>query len=192
MGDDRHREAGVEAAQIVPVSTDLGWLEPLYRQHSEEMFRVACRVTGNADDAEDVLQTVFLRLARRVKAPDLAGGAGAYLRRAAVNAALDVLRARRLRSVSAAGDAGARDIRDQARPIDEQQLDLELANQLRRALTRLNARSANMFVLRYFEGLGNRDIARAFGTSPSAVGVTLHRARCRLREEIGPYLGGTP
>ena len=56
-----------------------------------------------------------------------------------------------------------------------------------RALSRLNPRAAEVFALRYFEGLDNREIARILGTSWSSVAVTLHRTRVRLRKEI---LGG--
>jgi DNA-directed RNA polymerase specialized sigma24 family protein len=45
-----------------------------------------------------------------------------------------------------------------------------------------------MFALRYFEGFDNREIARVMSTSALVVGVTLHRARARLRKEIGSYL----
>ena len=58
------------------------------------MFRAAYRVTGNAGDAEDVLQTVFMRLLRRHSDAEAVGNMEAYLRRAAVNAALDLIRSR--------------------------------------------------------------------------------------------------
>jgi DNA-directed RNA polymerase specialized sigma24 family protein len=45
-----------------------------------------------------------------------------------------------------------------------------------------------MFALRYFEGFANGEIAKVMNTSPLVVGVTLHRARARLRKEIGKYL----
>jgi DNA-directed RNA polymerase specialized sigma24 family protein len=45
-----------------------------------------------------------------------------------------------------------------------------------------------MFALRYFEGFDNGEIARVMSTSALVVGVTLHRARTRLRKEIGSYL----
>src|SRR5918993_5522222 len=73
----------------------------LYERHYEAVFRAALRVTGNPADAEDVLQTVFLRvLARGEDLEDVALPA-AYFRRAAVNAAVDVLRRRELRGESA-------------------------------------------------------------------------------------------
>jgi len=67
-------------------------LERAFRAHHGLVFRTAYRITGNAADAEDVLQTVFLRLARRGANADVVEDDESYLRRAAINAALDVMR----------------------------------------------------------------------------------------------------
>jgi DNA-directed RNA polymerase specialized sigma24 family protein len=85
----------------MPSTTPVPGFAELYERNYEAVFRAALRVTGNPADAEDVLQTVFLRV--------LAGGEkvedvplpSAYFRRAAVNAAVDVLRRRALRAESA-------------------------------------------------------------------------------------------
>jgi RNA polymerase sigma factor (sigma-70 family) len=61
---------------------------------------------------------------------------------------------------------------------------------LTEALARLGETAAQMFALRYFEGFGNAEIGNIMKTSPLVVGVTLHRARARLRKEIGRYLSG--
>jgi DNA-directed RNA polymerase specialized sigma24 family protein len=46
-----------------------------------------------------------------------------------------------------------------------------------------------MFVLKYFEGYGNQEIAELMGTSSMVVGVVLHRARAKVRRELGDYIG---
>src|SRR6266849_5538194 len=69
-------------------------LEILFRQHSDRVFRAAHRVTGSAADAEDVLQTVFLRLARG-ESPNALENPEGYFARAAINASLDLLRSRK-------------------------------------------------------------------------------------------------
>ena len=75
-------------------------LEEVFREHHAMVFRAAYRVTGNADDAEDVLQTVFLRLVKRDSGAEPVDNMASFLHRAAVNAALDLLRARQnIRSV---------------------------------------------------------------------------------------------
>ena len=56
----------------------------------------------------------------------------------------------------------------------------------------MSAKAAEIFVLRYFEGYGNNEIAGMLGTSRSTVNVILHRTRERLREELASYLGEKP
>jgi len=58
-------------------------------------------------------------------------------------------------------------------------------------VSKLGSTAGQMFALRYFEGLGNAEIAAVMNTSPLVVGVTLHRARARMRKEIGRYLKRT-
>src|SRR3954447_19748089 len=69
-------------------------LEVLFRDHHRQLFRAAHRITGSVADAEDVLQTVFLRLARSHESYDLSENPQAYLSRAAINASLDLIRSR--------------------------------------------------------------------------------------------------
>jgi len=165
-------------------------LEELFRDHHERVFRAAFRVTGNADDAEDVLQTVFFRLLRRDDDLDLSRSAASYLHRAAVNASLDLLRHRKR--------AGAVDVEGMEETLEDpaeagperHQRGRQMAADLRRAMTRLAPRHAEIFALRYLEGYGNKEIAAALGTSQTAVAVTLHRVRGRLRKELAAHRGG--
>jgi len=166
-------------------------LESLFQRHQDRVFRTAYRVTGSPADAEDVLQTVFLRVAGRQEAAETADNAEAYFSRAAVNASLDLLRSRK-RSRAVAFD----DVEERAsiatfvskdNPASHQE-DRELRELIRDAVARLGATAGQMFALRYFEGHGNAEIAKIMNTSPLVVGVTLHRARMRLRKEIGRYL----
>lgn len=80
------------ASAAPPTGASDPWLERCYQQYADRVYRAAYRVTGSSTDAEDVLQTVFLRLARRAPGDSLGEDAGGYLHRAAVHAALDVLR----------------------------------------------------------------------------------------------------
>jgi RNA polymerase sigma-70 factor (ECF subfamily) len=67
---------------------------------------------------------------------------------------------------------------------------LEIKNWLRRELAALNPRTAEMFALRYLEGLDNREIARAMNTSQAVVAVTLHRTRARLKKKLRGFMKG--
>ena len=163
-------------------------LETLFREHHERVFRAAYRLTGSAADAEDVLQTVFLRLAGRGGAIDLSPSPAAYLHRAAVNASLDLLRAKSAAKRVALDDVASEIVESPSRSPEAQQVDRELRRLIRAAISRLGATAAEMFALRYLEGYGNAEIAQLLGTSQMTVGVTLHRARTRMRKEIGEYL----
>jgi RNA polymerase sigma-70 factor, ECF subfamily len=173
------------------VSVELDSVEALFQKHNQRVFRTAYRVTGSAADAEDVLQTVFLRVSRGQENAASAENTEAYLSRAAVNAALDLLRSRK-RSKTVAIDeveSGASMSPLVARHNPEtHHEDRELRNLIREAVSKLGDTAGQMFALRYFEGYGNAEIAQMMNTSALVVGVTLHRARTRLRKEIGQYL----
>src|SRR6186997_1920359 len=90
-----HKEAALPAELAVQRATPPADLERIFLEHQGRVFRAAYRVTGSLTDAEDVLQTVFLRLMRRDATAAGVEHLGSYLYRAAVNTALDVLRTRR-------------------------------------------------------------------------------------------------
>lgn len=189
-GDERRVQAVQAAAREQPLMRPPLALEGIFRTHHEAVFRAAYRITGNAMDAEDVLQTVFTRLLRREQELDLADGAGSYLHRASVNAALDLLRARR-RSRAVGLEEAEEAVVDSADAGPEgRRLGRELRVRLRSALAKLSPRTAEIFALRYFEGLGNQDIARLMGASQTSIAVILHRARHRLQKELSSLQGG--
>jgi RNA polymerase sigma-70 factor (ECF subfamily) len=152
----------------------------LFEEHHGMVFRTAYRITGNAADAEDVLQTIFLRMLRRDTNAVL-GNEESYLRRAAVNASVDLIRARQTEQNLPLLEHAARTSESPPGEIREC---------LRRAFARLSPRSAEMFALRYFEDFTNQQIARALNVSQVLVAVTLHRTRQQLQKEIRSYLGG--
>ncbi len=160
-------------------------LEAVFQRHNRLVFRSAYRVTGNPSDAEDVMQTVFLRLLRREGSLELGSNPEGYLHRAAVNAALDLLRSRKSARSISLEDTSAQATQDFSPGPEARHAATEIREWLRDAVGRLNNTAAEMFVLRYFEGYGNREIADLMGTSQGTVAVTLHRTRSRLQEEIG-------
>jgi RNA polymerase sigma-70 factor (ECF subfamily) len=159
-------------------------LEQAFRDHHGLVFRTAYRITGNAGDAEDVLQTVFLRMLRRGQDADAMENAESYLRRAAINAALDVIRSRQagqtiplpeedsVHTPVAAGGADTSDLRQA----------------LSRAMAQLKPAQAEIFALRFLEGLSNREIAETLGVSQVRVAVIVHRTRLQLRMQLRPHL----
>jgi RNA polymerase sigma-70 factor (ECF subfamily) len=190
MVDEKNEEERVEAALANSETEPASWLETIYRQEAKTVLQTAYRVTGNVDDAEDVLQTVFTRLANRDGPPDFSTGSRAYLRRAATNAALDIVQSRYVRDGVSLEVTGGDVQHDSAPTADRRHHGRQLQRELRRALTKISRRGAEIFVLRYFEELDNTEIAQQLGTSTNTVAVTLHRVRARLKEEMAPFLGG--
>lgn len=165
-------------------------LEAVFQQHHPLIFSTAFRITGSAQDAEDVLQTIFLRLLRR-PGVDLSPSPGSYLRRAAVNASLDLLRTRSRSGSLPLDDFDQLPTRRGEADPERRQNDREMRSRLRRALLALSPKNATIFSLRFLEGVPNREIADTLGMSQAAVGVALHRARNQVKEELATLLGGS-
>ena len=150
--------------------------EALAREYGPLVFRAANRVLGEATQAEDVQQEVFLRLLESRR--DGVDSWPAYLTTAATRQAIDELRRRqrwwamlpRWTLESQATSPSAEDAGIQA----------ERASRLRRSLGRLSRREAECFALRYLEGLDLPEVAAALSLTENNVGVILHRARRRL------------
>ena len=163
-------------------------LETLFQSHHDRVFRTAHRITGSPADAEDVLQTVFLRLVKGKETYDLSENAEAYLSRAAINASLDLMRSRSRTISVGLGDVATEALESRFQSPEAEHADRELQTLIRQAVAGLGKTASEMFVLRYYEGYDNQEIARMLDTSQMVVGVVLHRARTKLRKEIGHYL----
>ena len=171
------------AIESIMVTQAVAELEEVFRANQVCVLKAAYRVTGSMADAEDVLQSVFLRLARGTVDTDRISNLQSYLHRSAVNAALDLIRSRGHRElvpVEAADDLQT----DASLSPERAASSLEIKNWLRRELATLNPRAAEMFALRYLEGMDNPEIARAMNTSQAVVAVTLHRTRARLKKSL--------
>jgi RNA polymerase sigma-70 factor (ECF subfamily) len=147
----------------------------LYERYYEAVFRAALRVTGNPADAEDVLQTVFLRVLSRSDGDVATRFPAAYVRRAAVNAAVDLLRRRAVHAETAYDDLAPNAGVEPAGLLKER---------LRRAIATLPSEDATLFLLRHVEGLSIEEVARLFRLEKNNVSVRLHRIRLRLRAEM--------
>ncbi len=151
----------------------------LVREHGTMVFRTAWRIVGNAADAEDITQEVFLE-AHALRARQAVGNWGGLLRRLATCRAIDRLRERKNVLVCDAEPLAGR-----ASDPAESAIERELAERLRVAITQLPRREAEVFCLRFFEGLANEQIARSLQIAPGAVGVALHKARTKLEALLG-------
>jgi RNA polymerase sigma-70 factor (ECF subfamily) len=147
----------------------------LYQRYYAAVYRTALRITGNPADAEDALQTVFLRVLNQGERLDPAHAPEAYFRRAATNAALDLLRRRVSHGETTLEHASS---------LSSEENTALLREQLRRALATLEPSDAIMFLLRYVEGMSNGELAEMFGQEKNNIAVRLHRIRQNLQLEM--------
>ena len=163
----------------VPVATgeDLSSeFEALYREHYALIYRTAYSITGSRPDAEDVLQTIFLRLLRRALPPDLENNPQGYLYRAAVNLSLNILRARTRRTMTELVEDLPTPLPDASEPDDE------MRRRLLQAIAGLRPRAVEILILRYEHDRSDAEIAKMLGTSRGTIAVTLYRTRARLKK----------
>jgi RNA polymerase sigma-70 factor (ECF subfamily) len=151
--------------------------EQCFHEHYALVFRTAYSITSNREDAEDVAQTVFLRIYRRGDFATLKANPKAYLYRSAVNQALSVIRSRR-RQVHAV-DAAELEGHAPSGSANQEKL---RQGKLVEVLSELGAGAVEILILRYEHDYSDAEIARLLGTSRSAIAVRLFRARTRLKK----------
>jgi len=167
----------------IPLSVSEGF-EQIYRDHAPLVYRTVWGVLGSREDAEDVLQAIFLRLLRREFPPDLQRNPKAYLYRAAVNESLNILRARRRQPVLL-DDAG----RFEAPAVSSSSaFGEEMHQRLHEAITRLSPEAAEVLILRYMHSKSTAEIGKMLGVSRTVIGVRLFRARARLKKLLRVHL----
>ena len=144
--------------------------------------RTANSITGRVEDAEDVLQMLFLKLMRRGLPPGFQQNPKGYLYRAAVNASLDLIQARNRRAtIEAANDLSPGEC------LGSDEGENPILDRLRNALTKLNPRAVEILILHYKFDYTDAQIAKMLGTSRGAVAINLYRSRARLKRLLRAY-----
>jgi len=161
----------------------LDGLEEVFREHSRLIYRTAYGVTGSAEDAKDIVQTIFLRLLERGFPTDFHKNPRAYLYRAAVNQALDIVRKRRRRVFVGEEECLTLPASDTAIVDDE------IHGRLYEAIAELNPESAQIVILRHLHNQSDAQIAKMLGVSRATIAVRLFRLRARLKKIIRASLG---
>ena len=174
-----------------------GAFEELVEKYQHRLVAVLHHILGDAADAEDLAQEVFLRIYRARKKYRARAKFSTWLFTIANNLALNALRTRQRKPVvplpvSDSGPLGPRpaeqlafDHREQPTRRLAQQ---ELAEVVRRAVENLNERQRIAVVLNKFEEMNYADIARVMRLSTKAVKSLLSRARSNLRVALQPYI----
>lgn len=162
--------------------------------YSPVIYRLALKVLGDPQDAEDILQETFIKAYRYLGEFKGNSRLSTWLYRIATNEALMLIRKRKPDSVSIDGSAD-RDDPDQA-PVqivdwccmpEQELLSSESRQYLDQAIERLPASLRVVFVLRDIEGLSTLETGDVLNLSETAVKTRLSRARLRLREDLTRY-----
>jgi RNA polymerase sigma-70 factor, ECF subfamily len=176
-------------------------LEDLMQRHASRVFRVARGITRTDADAEEVVQDVFLTLARKVGSFEGRAALGTWIYRVTTNAALLKRRGKRAQLEVSLEEhlptfkedghrEGARSYvtTDWSRTPEVELLDEEARSVLSRAIDQLPEPYRAVLVLRDVEELSNEEAADILGESISSVKSRLHRARMALREQLTRHL----
>jgi RNA polymerase sigma-70 factor (ECF subfamily) len=154
-------------------------IENLFRKHYQLLYRSAYGMTGNRQDAEDVLQSLFVKLMQNGLPPDLRQNPARYLHRAVVNLSLNVVRHRKRQRLVDGVEHLTVPVFD-GRDTDRQYE--EFHEGLMRALAQLKPRALEILLLRYKHDYSDVQIAQMLGTTRGTIAVALYRIRARLRK----------
>lgn len=171
--------------------------ERLVATYGDRAYRLAIRITGSRQDAEESIQDAFWSVVRKIDTFRGDSGFGSWLYRIVANAALGTLRrgyGRRLDSsldeaLRVCDEQGRRpELTDWSQRVDDPSLHSELRTVLTAALDELPAEYRAVVVLRDVEGLSHRDIGEVLGITVASVKTRVHRARLFLRKRLAGYL----
>ncbi|MBZ5626611.1 MAG: sigma-70 family RNA polymerase sigma factor [Acidobacteriia bacterium] len=174
-------------------SGDTDAFRVLVERHGRALFRLGFRMTGNEQDAEDVVQESFLRAYRQLGKFDERASFGTWLYRIATNCALDLVRSRKRRSENLAPADPEMDDPVLSLPSGDPTpervaLSSEVRDRVADAMKELSATERTAFVLRHFEGMCIEEVSRVLECQPGAAKHSVFRAVQKLRRALEPLV----
>ena len=163
--------------------------EALVVRHSRRAFQLAFRMSGNEQDAEDIVQESFLRAYRQLSRFQARADFGTWLYRIVANSAVDLLRARRSRPAPASPehvDACPSSGVSTTPAPDRLASSADIQQRVRAALDDLSPVERAAFSLRHYEGRSIKEIGRTLNLGVSASKHAVFRAVRKLRRTLGP------
>lgn len=163
----------------------------LVERHGRALFRLAYRMTGNEQDAEDLAQETLLRAFRQLHRFDGRASFATWVYRICANCSLDLIRARKHRGERCGDDKPDwMDHLASSEPSPERVAQsVQMQALLGPAMQQLSDMERTAFVLRHFEGCAIPEIASALGVEGGAAKHTVFRAVQKLRRALEPVLG---
>ena len=178
---------------------DAGGAEALVGAYGDRVYRLAIRITGNASDAEEVVQDALWTASRKIDTFRGAAAFGSWVYRITANTAYEKLRRRRSRrndvsweDLAPAFDEKGQHVEvavDWSRRLKDPAIETELTSVLTAAIDELPADYRTAFVLHDVEGLSNPEIAETLQVTLAAIKSRVHRARLFLRRRLAGYMG---
>jgi len=164
----------------------------LVEDHSDRLFRIAYRMTGDRDDANDVVQDTFLRAYRSYDRFVPGSKESVWLNRIASNCSIDLIRKRRYRRTEHLDPTEVRGPAEstEAAP-DRATFSGQIRDRVRAALVELSDKERTAFVLRHFDDRSIREIAETMDSPVGSVKNNIFRAVRKLRAVLEPTLGGS-
>ena len=201
MAEYTKRAETVEISDAVAVERTLAGDREAYRvlvdRYSRNIYRLAFRMTGNRQDAEEVVQEAFLRGYQKLK--QFAGNSnfGTWVYRIAANYAIDLLRQRKKddsrRTISSKGTADGPEfdllgqVRDPGPSPERIAGGAQLAARMNAALSTLTPAERTAIVMRHWDGCAIEEIAKVLKSSSNATKNTVFRAVAKLRKALEPF-----
>jgi RNA polymerase sigma-70 factor, ECF subfamily len=172
--------------------------ERLVVTYGDRAYRLATRITGNGQDAEEVVQDAFCAVVRKIGSFRGESAFGSWLFRIVANAAYQKLRARQSQRRDVSWDEvlpvfdeyshHVMPMPDWSPRVDDPSVQLELRAALTAAINELPAAYRTVLGLRDVEGLSNLEIVEALGLSIPTVKSRVHRARLFLRKQLSDVM----
>ena len=165
----------------------------LVERHSRYVFNVAYRLTGSASDAEDVVQTTFLRAYQQLSRFEARADFRTWLHRITVNCSIDLIRSRRHREVGHDPDdlefqSAGSERQEAAVTPDRLLLSSEIRDRISAGMAQLSASERLAFTLRHVEGLPIREVAHKMGLKTEAAKNSIFRAVKKMRVALEPFV----
>lgn len=172
----------VTAALVRARQGDGDAFRALVERHSQQAFRLAFRMTGNEQDAEDVVQESFLRAYRELGRFQARSNFGTWLYRIVANCSVDLIRSKRSRRVESGTERFETAPPEDAGPGPERLArSAEIRRRVALALDELSPLEQAAFRLRHYEGRSIREIGQTLGLRTSATKNSVFRAVRKLR-----------
>jgi RNA polymerase sigma-70 factor (ECF subfamily) len=180
---------------------DEGAAEALVAAYGDRVYRLAMRITGNASDAEEVVQDALWTASRKIDTFRGVAAFGSWVYRITANTAYEKLRRRRSRrnevsweDLAPTFDEKGQHVEvavDWSRRLKDPAIETELKSVLSAAIDELPTDHRTAFVLHDVEGLSNPEIAQTLRLNLGTVKSRVHRARLFLRRRLGDYMGSS-